>query len=218
MSNFESNHSPQPISAQRPLLDTPEYGAAWSHQHKRKISKEQNAAMREIIKPWAYLPSIPPGCRAVSYSSWTKFSPSSDHTKSKADLSASVLCNSSGTSSDYNPPLFERTYLGVDQPEIAGNPELKPRDIHRRRPNSGSSRPTASSCPVTGSEAITFRKVSVRTVSTSSLLTESLRSTPGAGLQRRDSGFGVIARELKARRLSASMLPSAFDSDSEDDE
>ncbi|KAF2791309.1 hypothetical protein K505DRAFT_326978 [Melanomma pulvis-pyrius CBS 109.77] len=196
--------------------------SSWPPQPKRKTSSAHNAAMREIIKSWASVPSTPPECQTIS-SSWSKFSSSSVNSKSKEDLLASVLWVSNGTSPDYSPPPSEWTYLGVEQPVAARNPipnrNRRPARL-RRQPASTSSWSTASSVAdgEMGSEPITFRKVAVRGVSTSSLLTESLRRAPGAGLQNPTTPLEVLAKEMKTTALSASMLPSAFDSDTEDED
>jgi hypothetical protein len=60
--------------------------------------------------------------------------------------------------------------------------------------------------------------VPVRKVSTSLLLTMSFQSAPGTGLRERMSPSELLGREIKERILVADMLPSAFDSDSEDEE
>jgi hypothetical protein len=160
---------------------------------RNKTSTGHNAVMREIIRPWADLASTPPGCRAVSFSSWTRFS--SDNCKaSSADLKASVLCAGTGTKPDFDPPLLERVYLGVDQPmACAKSGPLQCDRTRIPRPEGGSvsswetttSGRTMTSTPacnmMTSTEPIAFRKIEIRASPSpsSSLLTESLvRASP----------------------------------------
>ena len=194
----------------------------------RKTSEAHNLTMREIIKPWAGLSSQPPGCWTVSYSSWSKFRSSSESSKSKDDMLASVLWNSRGTSPDYNPPVTEWCNLGIEAQAPAvvdSNTNARPirkRERLRKSSGSASSWSTACSCGSIGLEneenGISFMRVPVSKVSTSSLLTISFQSAPGTGLWERMSPSEVLAKEMKERMLQADMLPSAFDSDSEDEE
>jgi hypothetical protein len=64
-------------------------------------------------------------------------------------------------------------------------------------------------------QLIVFGKEVVKEGVRASLLTESLKTVSGAGLQRRESPTEVLGKEVGEDKLSASMLPSAWDSDDE---
>jgi hypothetical protein len=153
--------------------------------NRHKTSATHSTVMREIIRPWADLSATPPGCRAVSFSSWTRVSPGNGK-KQSDDMKASVLCAGKGTAPDFNPPLLERAYLGVDQPSAGGQPEVvqyERRGAPRWQKGSPSSWSTENSdsiasinsaCSATASsEPITFRKMEIKTSPSppSSLLT-----------------------------------------------
>ncbi|KAF2875965.1 hypothetical protein BDV95DRAFT_603347 [Massariosphaeria phaeospora] len=202
---------------------------SWPQQPPRKTcSQAHNAAMRELMRPWGSLPPTPPGSRAVSFSSWSRFSASTTSSKSSEEMTAATIWGIKGTTPDYNPPPTEWCYLGAEQPLVPGKPQDRPtrqqrqqQQQHRRQQSSGSWA-TASSVSVSGTAPIVFRKEEVRGAKTSSLLTESLKS---GGPCEAQSAAGVLGKQLGVgagaggmARLSASMLPSAFDSDSEDEE
>ncbi|KAF2247359.1 hypothetical protein BU26DRAFT_597243 [Trematosphaeria pertusa] len=196
----------------------------WPPQHKRTTSAAHNVAMRAIIKPWGGLSYTPPGCQAVSYSSWTRFSASGTGSKSSEDLKASVLWAAQGTTPDYDPPLLERTYLGVDQPLVCGKPNRdrdEERRFHRRNQASTSSWSTASSeyGSQAASEPIIFRKEAVKGSTTSSLLTSSFKSTPPpVRIPEQPKVTMEMAKEHGLDELSTSQLPSATDSDDEEED
>jgi len=155
------------------------------HFQRSKTSTAYNAAMRQIIRPWAYLASTPPGCRAVSFSSWTRFSPSTRR-KPNIDLKASVLCAATGTTPGYDPPLLECAHLGVDQFGKSEPARSEERGRLRSESNSASLRTTARSgsrvasvaacSSMASAEPITFRKIEVKASRspTNSLLTERI--------------------------------------------
>ncbi|KAF2274327.1 uncharacterized protein EI97DRAFT_126257 [Westerdykella ornata] len=194
--------------------------------HTRKSSKEHQVALRALTKSWIALPESPHQCQAIMYSSWTRFSCSRVSNLSSDDLKASVLCAPRPTTPDFNPPLFERTYLGADQPDMVGNPEARRilRRPHRRAKSSlNNSWSTVSSSQKDGqsqSTGLRFGKSPIKKPVTISLLTQKMHS-PKEEARKPINPIGFFAKaEANEGKpaLSASMLPSAFDSDSEDDE
>ncbi|KAJ4322273.1 hypothetical protein N0V94_002503 [Neodidymelliopsis sp. IMI 364377] len=77
--------------------------------------------MREIIRPWAEMPSTPPSCKTVSFSSWSRFTASGTSTPT-GELKASKLCANYGTSPAYNPPA-------ASDPEEQTSPTAKFRNM-----------------------------------------------------------------------------------------
>ncbi|KAF1930496.1 uncharacterized protein M421DRAFT_20732, partial [Didymella exigua CBS 183.55] len=187
-------------------------------------------AMQDIIPPWAEMPATPPSCRTVSFSRWSRFTTSGSGTPN-GELKASKLCINRGTSPTYNPPANEWTYLGAEQPLRCGKPEAQ-RSRHRRQQSVNQySQQSAETCPSLSSTASTtassssqtepmnFRRRNVQRASTSSQLTESFKASPVKGGldQRQPHGMiGLMAR-LGLDAADCEELPSAFDSDDEDD-
>ncbi|KAF2469150.1 uncharacterized protein BDR25DRAFT_315605 [Lindgomyces ingoldianus] len=213
-------------------LSTP-YPSTWPPVSKGTESKQHpspghNAAMRALIAPWARTRPPPPGCQAVMASSWSRFSPGDSRSKPVDEMKTSVLWAPRGTTPGYNPPIAEWfDYLGVEKPDQVpcGRPDNQRncrRSPRRSRSNSRSSWSTESSVSSLGlePEPIAFKKVAVKVAARASLLTESFKSTPaaGAGLQRSVSPAVVLRGGFREETLSASMLPLAFDPDSDEDE
>ncbi|KAF2265482.1 hypothetical protein CC78DRAFT_543231 [Lojkania enalia] len=205
-----------PFSSTPPFMSK-EYPAAWPSQTRRKTSAEHNAAMREIIKPWAGLSPSPVGCRLISSPHWSRFSSSTTDTKSPEEMTASVLWSPKATTPEFSPPPAEWTYLGAHQPkpmQTADNPNAY-RNLYRQQGSQGSwATQSPETCSKNHTELITFKREAVKGVATASLLTASFTAQPGAGIQR-SSSVGLLSRDLGKSRLSTSMLPSAFESDSE---
>ncbi|PSN65188.1 hypothetical protein BS50DRAFT_53149 [Corynespora cassiicola Philippines] len=205
-----------------------EYSSSWPQTpmrktHTRKTSKEHNMAMREIIRPWASLSSTPPGCRTVSFSSWSRFSSSTDSSKSSDEMKASVLWTAKGTTPEFNPPIHEWAYLGPDQPSPSTS-QPAARQVRARlaapKPKGSSSSwytETTGSVQEAEPEPITFKKETVKRVETSSLLTALHKSGPSAEAKK-ESPRTILARAMGVQELSSTMLTSAFDTDSEDEE
>ncbi|KAF2002049.1 hypothetical protein P154DRAFT_150555 [Amniculicola lignicola CBS 123094] len=187
----------------------------------RNGSKAHNIAMREIIKDWGSIPESPPGCQSISYSRWSRFSASTGSSTPTEEMKASTLWAPRGTTPDFNPPVLERTYLGVENldPALGQGPQQRGRAGQRRKFGSDSSWMTESSrgSSRSTSEAIAFKREMVKPASTTSLLTESIKPSP-LGARRSASAIEILTKGMKNQRLSASMLPSAFDSDSEEEE
>ncbi|KAF2748429.1 hypothetical protein M011DRAFT_457748 [Sporormia fimetaria CBS 119925] len=186
--------------------------------HQRKTSEARNATLRELMRGWGPLPESPPQCRSIIDCNWPKWSPSPRKALSKEDRKASVLCEGRGAIRDFNPPLLERTYLGVDQSPASDN-ERKPRRAHDRKKSSLRNSWSTVSSNADAQElsgGISFVKTTVKATVTSSLLTQSFRS---ASEKRPNQSAGALGFFAKlGMEMNADELPSAFDSDSEDEE
>ncbi|KAF2675860.1 hypothetical protein K458DRAFT_492827 [Lentithecium fluviatile CBS 122367] len=226
--------NPHPANPPRPQL------------RRNKTSAVHNARMREIIRPWAELASTPPGCRAVSFSSWTRFS-SDNRSKSSDELKASVLCAANGTMPDFNPPLLEQVYLGADQPPLppaCRKEEVKVKRIGKQQPQaqsqlhpqqrretdstrswatatSSSSVASASTCSTQEfPEPITFRKKEVKGSLSPpcSLLTASINASPAwSGEPLKPCITEEMAKEFGVMKLSSSHLPETCFDDSDEE-
>ncbi|KAF1978921.1 hypothetical protein BU23DRAFT_595434 [Bimuria novae-zelandiae CBS 107.79] len=218
--------------------------AARLPMHHRQSSQAHSAQMRQEIAPWGTLFPTPAGCRAVSYSSWHRFSTASTNSKSSEKLRASVLLEEHGTTPDFDPPLLERCDLRVAEEVVRSNPNTA-RTLQRSssglyiayrrkypciqhaqstRTSSTSSWTTATSegNPQPGtSEPITFEKRMVRPASTSSLLTASFKepvSKPKPAVTPKVA-LENIKKEFGMKDLSVEDLPEdAFETDSEDED
>ncbi|KAF2656999.1 hypothetical protein K491DRAFT_777567 [Lophiostoma macrostomum CBS 122681] len=190
----------------------------------------------------------PPSCRAIMASSWSRFSSSPSSSKCGADLKASVLWEAKGTTRDFNPPLLERVYLGSDQESAEEEAEVGSlsaeeitqvaekqmekgkKEIGYCKPRRAESDPDARSGSWTtlseepgeilGNACLEFKRQPIRRAMTSSLLTASF-GEEGKGSSRsrsRETPSMFFARSYSREELCSSMLPSAFDSDSEDED
>ncbi|KZM25766.1 uncharacterized protein EKO05_0002605 [Ascochyta rabiei] len=185
---------------------------------------KSSIAMREVIAPWAEMPATPPSCRTVSFSRWSRFTTSGCSTPT-GELKASKLCANYGTSPAYNPPAKEWTYLGAEQPLRCGKPEAH-RSRHHRQQNSQQSSGTCPSLSSTASttvssssqtEPMDFRRRDFKRASTSSQLTESFKPSSAKGGQEQPPGMLGLIAKLGLDALDCQELPSAFDSEDEDD-
>lgn len=209
---------------------------------RRTAPAEQNALMRHIMEPWGSLSSTPPACRAVSYSSWRRFSAtSSNQSKSRDEMTASALLGANGLAPEFDPPMLERCNLTIAEEVLCGNPtagllelpQLRQRNrdprycprfqrtTSSRASSTGSWSTLASegSCRPGASEPINFSKQMVRPASTSSLLTMSFKESPKASRCTEPPKVALekIGREFGIEGLSIDDLPEdAFESDSED--
>ncbi|KAF2024051.1 hypothetical protein EK21DRAFT_118155 [Setomelanomma holmii] len=166
-------------------------------KHERNSSPESMSSTRSFLRPEII---TPPSSRTVSFSHWTRFNTSPISTPT-GELKASVLCEASEITPDYDPPVSEWTFLGANQPVFEYQPGVK--KSAQRRQKSPSSWTAMSS----QDEAITFEKEPIKRVSTSSQLTASLRSS-SLGSNPEANKFGLSGTTCEE-------LPSAFDSDSE---
>ncbi|KAF1846175.1 uncharacterized protein K460DRAFT_355888 [Cucurbitaria berberidis CBS 394.84] len=194
-----------------------ERNSTWPHQQSRKSSTSSNATLRELLGSWGILSSTPPSCSAVSFSSWTRFTASTTSTTPPGELKASTLCKGSGLSASYDPPASEWAYLGADQPVGAENPEHIRRTKNRRQRKTASW--TTASSPSDGgrkSEPIQFRKQELKQVNTSSQLTTSIKMSAAPAKQL--SKTETMMKRLGIEGMKCEELPSAFDSDSEEED
>ena len=164
------------------------------------------------------------------YASWTRFTASDISSKSSEDMQASVLWVGAGTTPDFNPPKHERVYLGVDQqkPVQIGNPKefkteerVRRRRHHRpfRRVHSGLSSSWSTESSQSEPESFTFARQPVKSISTTSLLTQTLEEKKRqAEAKQNINPVGILSKTLGEGALSASMLPSAWETDSEDED
>lgn len=196
-----------------PVFDF-EGDSPYSSNHSRTSSVSSNATLRELLRRTISDTPTPPGCRTISFSHWTRFSTSSDCTP-PGELKASSLCNASGLASCYDPPASEWAYLGADQPVVLAN------KVRRKKVNRSSSACSTNSSLSTASsyscdsipEAISFQKKAVSPVNTASALTLSLRMSGMNQMVPQQP----IKKMSYLRNLNFENLPSAFDSDSDDD-
>jgi hypothetical protein len=181
---------------------------------KRKTSAEHDAFMRRLLRGWCEPSTTLPASRTVSFSSWTRVATPTAATPF-GELKASVICKGSGTMLSYDPPASEWTYLGAEQPLNCGKPAGWTGN-HRRQKGSGnfvSASSTSSGSELT--EPITFRKQQPKRVCTESQLTGSIKSSINQCSQKE---MATLADRVELDSMTCEDLPSAFDSDSEDDE
>lgn len=179
-------------------------------------NQDEPAAPRRIyLRTSALHAEYSPGHRAVSFSSWTRYS-TSPITAPSGQLKASVLCKASGTSPSYDPPVSEWAFLGAGQPiTMTGKPEVREKwsDWRQRRSPGGS--PLSTKVGEEGSEGIDFRKRPIKRVSIESQLTRSIKT--GSETDFETEKATMAAKKNRLEGLTCDDLPSAFDSDSEDD-
>ncbi|KAH7120920.1 hypothetical protein B0J11DRAFT_532933 [Dendryphion nanum] len=231
----------------------------------------RDATMRELMKDWSTMRVSTTSCRAISQPSWNRFRPDLLRTKSTDEMKVSVLWTARPTIADFNPPLYERIYLGPPEAEkktslisesnlVLSPPRPVPRhrkwkqNQHRnaskaRRLETKSNsewetesedemKPPRPKRSRPSSEPIVFERQAIRSSSTSSLLTASLHGSSASlcsfmsGVHQRKSrrmeqedmirkgetAAGALTKRLGGMKLLAEMLPSAFDSDTEDEE
>lgn len=207
--------------------------ATWPSRHGRNISAEHNAAMREMIQSWCPPIVTPPACEAVCFSRWTRFNTSPSKPTPIGELKASDVCKASGTASGYDPLATEWTYLGADQP-VNLKENVKPKINHRKHqiPRSWATVSTLNSIEKE-IEPVQFLKQQPKRVSTSSQLTMSLKLSldepaekspststhqPLSEVNQTQSLYKMrLVQKLGLDGVRCDELPSAFDSDSEDE-
>ncbi|KAJ4351953.1 uncharacterized protein N0V89_007298 [Didymosphaeria variabile] len=222
----------QPINVVRPDM-------------RRSSSAEHNALMRQIMAPWGSLSSTPPGCRAVSYSSWRRFSAtSSNQSKSRNEMTASALLEVNGLAPEFDPPVLERCNLSIAEEVLCGNPtaeqlpelpqvryNVRGQRYHPRFQRTQSSRTSSTGSwttltsdgisPPGAPKPIAFKKQMVRPTRTSSLLTMGFKGSPKTS-QRTEpprEALVKIGKEFGIESLSIDDLPEdAFESDSENED
>jgi hypothetical protein len=197
-----------------PLFDF-EGDSPYSSNHSRTSSVSSNATLRELFRRQISDSPTPPGCRTISFSHWTRFSTSSDCAP-PGELKASSLCKASGLASCYDPPASEWTYLGADQPVVLAN------KVRRKKVNRSSSACSTNSSLSTASsdssdsipEAISFQKKALTPVNTASALTQSLQMSANIQMLPQQQ----VKKTSYLKNMNYANLPSAFDSDSDDDD
>lgn len=209
---------------------------------RRQLSAEHNAHMRQVIAPWGSLSSTPEGCRAVSYSSWRRFSAtSSNRPRPSNEMTAAALLEANGLTAEFDPPVLERCDLSINE-DIVGNPtaelpgfryinqQYRNRRYNQRLRSKQFSRTSSTSSWSTltsedssrsaASDSVLFQKQRVRPARTSSLLTMSFKGTPEEkSTEPSQAVLARIGKEFGIERLSINDLPEdAFESDSEDED
>ncbi|KAF1831384.1 hypothetical protein BDW02DRAFT_556935 [Decorospora gaudefroyi] len=188
----------------------------------RKPSTSSNPSLRSLlVGTWTELPPIPATCRTVSFSSWRRFSAAPVRPTPKGGLKASDLCIDRGQTPDFDPPASEWCYLGVDQPPVDPKYQNLARARgQRRRPRQPQRTSTSSWATVSeeGEEGtkpepikMNFSKRPLKRVNTNSLLTESF------AMPAKEEKVKTMAERLGLEGLTCEELPSAFDSDDEED-
>ncbi|RMZ73022.1 hypothetical protein GMOD_00009527 [Pyrenophora seminiperda CCB06] len=186
----------------------------------RKKSKATNDYLRKVVASWeeymnAPTSYTPPGCRAISYSSWVGFttSPSLEN----RSLKASDLCKDYGTTANYCPPVGERCYLGVGRPAVPiQNEEHVPRARQpcRQQPISMASTETVSSFgedEALAEPTMQFKKQTPKRADTTSLLTMCLNKGTVKEAKK------TFAEMMGICGMTCDDLPSAFDSNEDED-
>jgi hypothetical protein len=179
-------------------------------------SIERCAPPHIFLPPSATGAESSPSRRAISFSHWTHFTAIPFNTP-PGQLKASLLCKASGTAVRYNPPASEWTYLGADQPVIlqAPEPRMAWREWSRQKAPRSSS-PLSQSSTSSSSEAgetFEFHKQTVKQLCNKSQLTSSImKASNGEHI-----ALVSTANKFGLEGLSCAELPSAFDSDEEED-
>lgn len=194
--------------------------------HQRQFSKQQhNVAMRELIKPWGGLSESPAQCQRVMYSCWSRFKAVRTSTKSSEELKASVLWAPSGAVPGFNPPQDERFNMrpgradaDAHSPISCGVYCLGHQRVQSEPQNNSWSTISSDEHSEGQSEGVTFKRKPIKATSTTSLLTRAIRRSMGDELVQEISPIGHFGNVLGKELLTADMLPSAFDSDSEDED
>lgn len=198
----------------------------------RPLLPQRNSS-RTMISPWEAMPATPPSCRTVSSPRWSRFTTSATSTPT-GELKASKLCSNRGTSPTYDPPAKEYIHPSTGLPLQCGKLETQ-RSRHRRQqsaqqsaqrysqqssgtcPSLSSTASTTTTSSTSATEPMDFRRRSVQRASTSSQLTESFKASPTKGSRDQPPGMlGLMAR-LGLDSAEGDELPSAFDSEDEDD-
>jgi hypothetical protein len=193
------------ISPQREAVTTP-------HSSVTPTEDEVTAPRRIYLRTSTLHAENSPSHRAITSSHWTRYTTSPIPTPSCGQLKASVLCKASGTSASYDPPANEWTFLGVGQPvNMTGKPEVREKwcEWRRRRSPGGPSR--SASPTENAQEGIKFSRQPIKRVSMESELTRSIMT--GSEMEK----TMTTAEKYGPEGMTCDDLPSAFDSDSEDD-
>lgn len=129
-------------------------------------------------------------------------------------LKASVLCKACGTSPSYDPPISEWVYLGADQPaHVDGKPEIRERwsDWRQRQSPSGVQM-TVPGMHMEEKPELSFAKQPIKRMSTESQLTRGIKMGSHVGDEVR------LTDKYGFQGLTCEELPSAFDSESDEED
>ncbi|KAH7406370.1 hypothetical protein DE146DRAFT_607524 [Phaeosphaeria sp. MPI-PUGE-AT-0046c] len=178
---------------------------------------ERSAPRRIFLKPSTPDIDTSPSHRRISSSSWLNFN-TSPVSMPSGQLKASLLCKGSGTSPSYDPPASEWVYLGAEQPVCVGKPGLRT-DWHEWKRQKGPTTSSRSASPSLRSsevfvEEFAFQKQPVKRLSNESQLSHWIKMASF-------SNQGVMMSATKKyglAGLTCEDLPSAFDSDDEEEE
>ena len=184
--------------------------------------------MKKIVQPWIETGSPPPACKPVMYCSWTRFAASRAN-KSAEELRVSVLCAAKGTTSDYNPPLFERMWTEPESPQQrTGCRPPQAKEVSKEQWVKKIVRPRSADSWIIEGESdgspadldpMTFQKQPIeKTNSSVSLLAEVFKTgRPQTPTLRKGLSLSEwLKSELESEKLDASSLPSAISSSLDD--
>jgi hypothetical protein len=192
---------------------SPQRSASTAPHSSVTLTEDESTAPRHIyLRTSALHAENSPSHRAVSFSSWTRYSRSAVHRPSYGQLKASVLCKASGTSPSYDPPIGEWTFLGFGQHiNMTAKAEMRERWSDWRQRRSPGDSPRSVSPTKIAQQGIDFHRQQIMHLSVESQLTRDII---------RCSEMQVMvttAKKYGFEEMTCGDLPSAFDSDSEDD-
>jgi hypothetical protein len=207
------------------LLYEPESGSS-THQRDstqssllgRKPPSSSNTYLRELLGPAMNLSAMPPSCRTIGSSQWGGFTTAPEKVTPAGELKASNLLIDRGITSTYNPPADEWCYLGADQPKpIPQHIPSRVQDHRKRKRGPDMSWATVSeqdegARPKPTTTPIQFFKQVPRRVNTVSELTASFE-TKSSNEEKK----ATLAEKFALKGLNCGDLPSAFDSDDEEE-
>ncbi|KAH4855000.1 hypothetical protein HBI16_156400 [Parastagonospora nodorum] len=129
-------------------------------------------------------------------------------------LKASVLCKACGTSPSYDPPISEWVYLGADQPaHVEGEPEVREKwSDWRQRRSPGGLRMAVPGMYVEKNTELRFARQPIKRMSSESQLTRGIKMGLRAGNEV------TLADKYGLQGLTCEDLPSAFDSESDEED
>lgn len=184
--------------------------------HSRMTLTSRQKALRDSLGTLEALSYVTPGCRTVSFSSWGRFTALPTEVTPSGQLKASDICNDRGMTPSFDPPVSERCYLGADQPPLdpRHTNALPALDNHRRYTGSATSWETGIEKGEEGnrSQPLRFSKQPPKRTNTNSQITRSFEMS-----QFEESKSKTLVETLGLVGVTCQELPSAFDSDEEDD-
>ncbi|KAI4636339.1 hypothetical protein J4E83_001293 [Alternaria metachromatica] len=186
----------------------------------RKASSASSAFLRELLGPEMALSIMPPGCRTIAFSQWGGFTAAPEQVTPTGELKASDLYMDRGMTSTFNPPTSEWCYLGVNQPKPDPRYNVQPiPDLRKRKRNSSTSIATVSeqgdqgARPKPTASPVRFTRQTLKRVNTNSELTRSFEL-----VSIKEEKKPTLAEKFAFEGLNCEDLPSAFDSDDEEED